>query len=245
MMKRLVAAGLLMIAVSGTAMARATNVVLVPGATMDGSGWRAVYDILRANGLAVSVVQLPQTSLEDDITATRLIIEQQMGPTVLVGHSYGGAVITEAGFESNVKALVYIAALQPDNGETLTELSKRFPMHISMKMLDHKTFVPDPTNYHDNIAADLPRELTDFLSASSKPMTLEPYSVKIKDAAWRVKPSFGIVTTDDRTVPPELQKWMYARAGTKTTEIKSSHMVYMSHPQDVAKVILDAVESVD
>ncbi|MGH9916741.1 MAG: alpha/beta fold hydrolase, partial [Pyrinomonadaceae bacterium] len=135
-LKIITAAGLLAMSISGHALADATNVVLVHGATMDGSGWRTVYDILKAKGLSVSIVQLPHTSLKDDIAATRLILEQQKGPTVLVGHSYGGAVITEAGVEDNVKALVYVAALQPDKGESLTELSKRYPMKIDMKMLD-------------------------------------------------------------------------------------------------------------
>ncbi|SDP69726.1 alpha/beta hydrolase [Phyllobacterium sp. OV277] len=243
-LKIITAAGLLAMSISGHALADATNVVLVHGATMDGSGWRTVYDILKAKGLSVSIVQLPHTSLKDDIAATRLILEQQKGPTVLVGHSYGGAVITEAGVEYNVKALVYVAALQPDKGESLTELSKRYPMKIDMKMLDGRSFVPDPMSYHDAIAADLPRETTDFMSASSKPMTLEPYQVKFEYAAWRSKPTFGIVTTEDHVIAPELLRWMYQRAQTKTTDIKSSHMVYMSHPQETADVILEAVKSV-
>jgi pimeloyl-ACP methyl ester carboxylesterase len=245
MMKKFAAAGMLLMTLSGAAMADATNVVLVHGATMDGSGWRAVYDLLKAKGLAVSVVQLPHTSLEADVAATRLILAQQKGSTVLVGHSYGGAVITEAGMADNVKALVYVAALQPDQGETLTELTERFPMKINMKMVDQASFVPDPASYHDNIGADLPRALTDFMSASSKPMALQPFSVKFHDAAWRSKPSFGIVTTEDRTLPPALLRWMYTRSGTKTTEIKSSHMVYMSHPKEVAQVILAAVKAFD
>lgn len=227
------------------AFADATNVVLVHGATMDASGWRPVYDILRAKGLKVSVVQLPHTSLADDIAATRLVVKQQKGPTVLVGHSYGGAMITEAGTDDVVKALVYVAALQPDKGENLTELSQRYPMKIDMDMLDAHTFVPSPTTYRDTIAADLPKDVTDFMSASSKPMTVETYQVRFNQAAWHEKPTFGIVTTEDRVISPELLRWMYKRAGTKTTDIKSSHMVYMSHPQETADVILQAVKSVN
>jgi pimeloyl-ACP methyl ester carboxylesterase len=191
------------------------------------------------------VVQLPHTSLPDDIAATRLVVQQQVGSTVLVGHSYGGAVITEAGSEENVKALVYAAALQPDQGETLAELSKRYPMTIDMKMMGEKRFVPDPASYHDTIAADLPRSLTDFMSASSKPMPVEAFEMTFGHAAWREKPSFGIVATEDKVIPPALLRWMYQRAGAKTTDIASSHMVYMSHPEETAAVIMQAVRSVD
>ncbi|PSS59746.1 alpha/beta hydrolase [Ensifer sp. NM-2] len=244
-LKKLISALIAGMAVSGPAHADARNVVLVHGATMDGSGWRQVYDILRTKGLSVSVVQLPHTSLADDIAATRLILKQQNGPTVLVGHSYGGAVITEAGDENNVKAMVYVAALQPDAGENLTELSQRFPMKIDMKMLDGQSFVPSPDTYHDNIGADLPDDVTAFMSASAKPMSLEPYQTRIQHAAWRVKPTFGIVTTEDKVIPPALLRWMYKRANTGTTDIMSSHMVYMSHAKETADVILKAVASVD
>lgn len=233
------------VAISGPAYADARNVVLVHGATMDGSGWRQVYDILKSRGLSVSVVQLPHTSLADDIATTRLILKQQNGTTVLVGHSYGGAVITEAGNDDTVKAMVYVAALQPDAGENLTELSQRFPMKIDMKMLDSKSFVPSPNTYHDSIAADLPEDVTDFMSASAKPMTLEPYQTRFQKAAWHEKPTFGIVATEDKVIPPALLRWMYKRAGTETTDIVSSHMVYMSHPKKTADVILKAVASVD
>lgn len=245
MSKQPIAALIASLLICGPAYADARNVVLVHGATMDGSGWRQVHDILTAKGLSVSVVQLPHTSLADDIAATRLILKQQDGPTVLVGHSYGGAVITEAGDETVVKALVYVAALQPDVGENLTELSQRFPMKIDMKMLDDKSFVPAPDTYHATIAADLPADITAFMSASSKPMTLEPYQTRLRHAAWRDKPTFGVVTTEDKVIPPALLRWMYGRAGTKTTDIVSSHMVYMSHPQETADVILKAVASVD
>jgi pimeloyl-ACP methyl ester carboxylesterase len=238
-------AGILAGSLAGPAMADATNVVLVHGATMDGSGWRAVYDILHARGLTVRVVQLPHTSLADDIEATRLALRQQQGSTVLVGHSYGGAVITEAGSEANVKALVYVAALQPDGGETLSELSKRYPMKIDMKMLGKDRFVPDPASYHGTIAADLPRSLTDFMSASSKPMPLEAFEMKFGYVAWRHKPSFAIVAMEDRVISPDLARWMYQRAGAKTTDITSSHMVYISHPEETAAVIMQAIEAVE
>ncbi|ANF58270.1 alpha/beta fold hydrolase [Halotalea alkalilenta] len=244
MIRKLAALSLAAMTLSGPALADAKNVVLVHGATMDGSGWRDVHDLLKRQGLSVSVVQLPHTSFEDDVAATRLILAQQDGPTVLVGHSYGGAVITEAGFDERVGALVYVAAFQPDAGETLASLTERYPMTFETKLLDEQHFVPDPANYHQALAADLPEELTDFMSASSKPMTFEPFSVEFTRAAWREKPSFQIVTTQDRVLDPELLRWMYARSGGETVEIEASHMVYISRPQEVAEVILDAVAAV-
>jgi pimeloyl-ACP methyl ester carboxylesterase len=245
MMNKLAIAGMLLAPLSGAVMAEARNVVLVHGATMDGSGWRAVHDLLRAKGLSVSVVQLPHTSMADDVAATRLVLSQQQGSTVLVGHSYGGAVITEAGTGETVKALVYVAAFQPEPGETLGELSQRFPVKVSLKMLDSTHFVPDPATYHDSLGADLPVALTDFMSASARPMSVETFGVKLREAAWHTKPSYAIVTTQDRTIAPALQKWMYTRSGAKVTEVASSHMAHISHPQEVAKVIMDAVKAVN
>jgi pimeloyl-ACP methyl ester carboxylesterase len=245
MMNKLAIAGMLLAPLSGAVMAEARNVVLVHGATMDGSEWHAVHDLLRAKGLSVSVVQLPHTSMADDVAATRLVLSQQQGSTVLVGHSYGGAVITEAGTGETVKALVYVAAFQPEPGETLGELSQRFPVKVSLKMLDSTHFVPDPATYHDSLGADLPVALTDFMSASARPMSVETFGVKLREAAWHTKPSYAIVTTQDRTIAPALQKWMYTRSGAKVTEVASSHMAHISHPQEVAKVIMDAVKAVN
>lgn len=245
MMNKLAIAGMLLAPLSGGVMAEARNVVLVHGATMDGSGWHAVHDLLQAKGLSVSVVQLPHTSMADDVAATRLVLSQQQGSTVLVGHSYGGAVITEAGTGESVKALVYVAAFQPEPGETLGDLSQRFPVKVSLKMLDSTHFVPDPATYHDSLGADLPVALTDFMSASARPMSVETFGVKLREAAWHTKPSYAIVTTQDRTIAPALQKWMYTRSGAKVTEVASSHMAHISHPQEVAKVIMDAVKAVN
>lgn len=245
MMNKFAVAGMLLAPLSGPVMADARNVVLVHGATMDGSGWHAVHDLLKAQGLSVSVVQLPHTSLADDVAATRLVLAQQKGSTVLVGHSYGGAVITEAGTGDTVKALVYVAAFQPEKGETLGELSQRFPMKVNLKMLDSTRFVPDPATYHDSLGADLPVALTDFMSASAKPMSVETFGVKLQAAAWHTKPSYAIVTTQDRTIAPMLLKWMYARSGAKVTELASSHMAHIARPREVARVIMDAVKAVD
>jgi pimeloyl-ACP methyl ester carboxylesterase len=221
-------------------VSRATNVVLVHGGTTDGSGWKDVFQLLKAKGLTVTIVQLPHTRLEDDIAAVKLAVSSQSGPTVLVGHSYGGAVITEAGVAPNVKALVYVAALQPDKGESLAEISSRFPMGIDSKMLDDKRFVPNRASYHDMLGADLPLDVTDFMAASAKPMRVDTFQMRFQNAAWHDKPSFGIVTTEDKVLSPAFLRWMYSRTATKVTEIKSSHMVYMSHPQETAAVILEA-----
>jgi pimeloyl-ACP methyl ester carboxylesterase len=167
---------------------------------------------------------------------------EQCGPTVLVGHSYGGAVITEAGAAPDVKALVYVAALQPDKGESLADISSRFPMGIDMKMLDAKRFVPNPATYHEMLGGDLPRDITDFMAASAKPMRVDTFEIRFHNAAWREKPSFGIVTTEDKVLSPDFLRWMYQRTDTKVTEVKSSHMVYISHPQETANVILEAVD---
>ena len=221
----------------------AKNVVLVHGGTTDGSGWKDVFELLKARGLTVTIAQLPHTSLEDDIAAVKLAVASQDGPTVLVGHSYGGAVITEAGVAPNVKALVYVAAMQPDKGETLAEISSRFPMGIDSRMLDEKRFVPNRASYHNMLGADLPIDVTDFMAASAKPMRVDTFQMKFQNAAWHDKPAFGIVTTEDKVLSPAFLRWMYARTSTKVTEIKSSHMVYMSHPRETADVILRAVNA--
>lgn len=229
--------------IAATSNAAAKNVVLVHGGTTDGSGWKDVFELLKAKGLTVTIVQLPHTSLEDDVAAVKLAVASQDGPTVLVGHSYGGAVITEAGV-ATVKALVYVAAMQPDKGETIAEISSRFPMGIDSRMLDDKRFVPNRASYHNMLGADLPVDVTDFMAASAKPMRVDTVQIKFQNAAWHDKPAFGIVTTEDKVLSPAFLRWMYARTSTKVTEIKSSHMVYMSHPRETADVILQAVNAV-
>ncbi len=245
MIREILAAVTIIAQMSQPALADARNVVLVHGATMDGSTWHDVYELLSKEGLKVSIVQLPHTSLADDVDATRLILKQQTGPTVLVGHSCAGGVITEAGNSNNVGALVYVAAFQPEQGETINDLASRYPMKFHVKMLDDKSFVPDPQHYHEDIGADLPKATTDFLSASSKPMTFEPYSVRFHNTPWKDKPTFGIITTEDHTLSPDLLRWMYSRSNTKAVEIKASHMVQMSQPKRVADVIIEAVRAVE
>ncbi|OYW62603.1 MAG: alpha/beta hydrolase [Rhodobacterales bacterium 12-65-15] len=226
----------------------ARNIVLVHGALVDGSGWRAVYDLLVADGYTVGVVQMPLTSLEDDVAATRRVLARMEGPVVLVGHSYGGVVISVAGDDPDVSALVYVAALQPDAGESLGEVSA-----LASPILPDDALVPsedgflilDPARFPEIFGADLPSDVTAFMAVSQAPTAGAAFGAEIEAAAWRSKPSFGIVATDDRTVNPELQRLMYARSGATVTEVQASHAVFISQPQAVADVIEAAAGSIE
>jgi pimeloyl-ACP methyl ester carboxylesterase len=236
----------LAIATSRAAGARAAaagvarNVVLVHGAITDGSGWRGVYDILTKDGYHVSVVQEPLTGLADDVAATRRVIDQQDGAVILVGHSYGGTVITVAGSDPKVRALVYVAALQPDIGETTNRLAASMPGKVPASDLhvtrDGFIFV-DPSRFPADVAADLPRADAQFMANSQVPVAAAAFNAPVTVAAWREKPSYGIIATDDRELNPALARWMYERSGAKITRIKGSHLVYISHPAAVARVI--------
>jgi pimeloyl-ACP methyl ester carboxylesterase len=220
------------------------NVVLVHGAFADGSGWKPVADILRADGYAVSIVQQPMTSIADDVAATKRILDAQAGPSVLVGHSYGGAVITEAGHHPLVASPVYVAAFAPDEGEVLGEVSGVTPpaAHSIAPTADGFLLV-DAALFPDDFAADLPRPLAEFMAISQMPINGQIWGTPIGDPAWRNKPSFGIVTTSDRMINPDLQRSMYARANAAVTEIDSSHAVFLSQPQAVVDVIEAAAAS--
>lgn len=222
------------------------NIVLVHGALVDGSGWRAVYEILIKHGYHVSIVQNPLTSLDDDVAMTRRVLDQQDGPTVLVGHSYGGTVITVAGTHPKVTALVYLAAFQPERGESTGDLFARMPLAPrahTKSAGDHFSFLPaDQFAYFS--AADVPKAQTDFMAASQVYVADACTLSKASAAAWHDKPSYGLITTDDRSVNPELQRFMYKRSGAKTREVKSSHVVYISHPQVAAALIEEAAHQV-
>lgn len=220
------------------------NIVLVHGAFVDGSGWKPVADILRKDGYMVSIVQPPETSLEDDVAATNRILDQQDGPTVLVGHSYGGAIITEAGNHPRVERLVYVAALQPDTGESAGELlaSKPAASNDIAPTKDGFLFLL-PAKFHDDFAADLPRTETDIMAVSQVPPSVNAISATIKSPAWKNKPSFAIVATEDHAINPDLERSMYSRSHSTTTEINASHAVYISQPRAVAKVIEEAAKS--
>ena len=219
------------------------NVVLVHGAFADGSGWKALYEILTKKGFHVTIVQNPLTSLEDDVAATKLILDYQDGPTILVGHSWGGVVITEAGNHPKVAALVYVAAFQPDNGETALQWFKTAPPAPENGVLpaDDKGIVfYDKAKYHAGFCADIPASLADFMYASQGAFAGKCFITPITHAAWRDKPAFGCIATEDKSINPDIQRAMYKRSNTKTTDIKGSHVIFMSQPEAVAKVIEQA-----
>ncbi|WP_226941812.1 alpha/beta fold hydrolase [Pseudooceanicola spongiae] len=214
------------------------NVVLVHGAFADGSGWKPVAEILQADGYTVSVVQQPMTSVADDVAATNRILDGQSGPAVLVGHSYGGAVITEAGNHANVASLVYVAAFAPAEGDVLGAMSEGTPpASHSITATSDGFLLVDPAQFPADFAADVPAATAEFMAISQIPMNGQIWGTPIGAPAWQYKPSFAVLTTSDRMINPDLQRSMYARAGSDVTEIDASHSVFLSHPQDVADVI--------
>jgi pimeloyl-ACP methyl ester carboxylesterase len=221
------------------------NIVLVHGAWADGSGWKGVYDILVKDGYNVSMVQEPETSFKEDVAATKRVIAQQDGPCVVVAHSYGGAVITEAANDPRVVALVYIAAHMPDAGESEAEDGKRFPSDLSKSSAikttpDGFTYL-DPAQFHEYFAADLPNELAAFMARSQVLNAAENFKAVITTPAWRSKPSWMLVPTKDRTINPDLERWYATRAKSHTVEVSgASHCVYVSRPKEVATVIEEA-----
>jgi pimeloyl-ACP methyl ester carboxylesterase len=222
-----------------TAQAPIRNIVLVHGAWADGSGWNGVYDILARDGYKVSVVQEPETSFADDVVATRRVIDQQDGPCLLVAHSYGGSVATEAGNDTKVHALVYIAAHMPDAGESEAGDGKRFPSDLSKSGAikttpDGFTYL-DPARFHEYFAADLPADRAAFMARSQVYNKAESFAAVITHAAWRDKPSWMLVAGADRTINPELERWYAKRANSRVTEVAgASHAVYASRPKEVA-----------
>src|SRR6202046_3778010 len=221
------------------------NIVLVHGAWADGSGWRGVYDILVKDGYNVSIVQEPETSFKDDVAATKRVLALQDGPCILVAHSYGGSVITEAGNDPSVVGLVYIAAHMPDSGEKESEDGNRFPSDLAKsgaikKTPDGFTYI-DPTQFHELSAAALPADRAAFMARSQVLNYADNFSATITTAAWRSKPSWMAVATKDRTINPDLERWYAKRANSHTVEIEgASHSVYASRPKEVAALIEDA-----
>jgi pimeloyl-ACP methyl ester carboxylesterase len=224
---------------------RVTNVVLVHGAWADGSGWKGVYDILVKDGYKVSIVQEPETSFKEDVAATKRILALQDGPCILVAHSYGGSVITEAGTDPAVVGLVYVAAHMPDSGEKESEDGMRFPSDLAKsgaikKTPDGFTYI-DPAQFHQLFAADLPADQAAFMAQSQVLNYADNFSATITTAAWRSKPSWMAVATKDRTINPDLERWYAKRANSHTVEIEgASHSVYASRPKEVAALIEDA-----
>jgi pimeloyl-ACP methyl ester carboxylesterase len=224
-------------------MSTLRNVVLVHGGFVDGSGWQGVYESLTRDGFRVSVVQNPTLSLEGDAQATRQIIDAQDGPVVLVGHSYGGAVITEAGTHPSVAALVYICAFAPDKGESVGSLIAGFPADGPQPPIlpprDGFLFL-DRDKFHASFAADLPAGQAAFMADAQVPWNVAAPAAAITEASWRTKPSWYLVTTEDHMIPPSAQRTMAGRIGATQSEVTASHSVYVSQPEPVATLIAQA-----
>jgi pimeloyl-ACP methyl ester carboxylesterase len=218
------------------------NIVLVHGAWVDGSGWKGVYEILVKKGYNVSVVQEPLTSFAEDVTAVRRILDQQDGPCILVGHSYGGSLITEAGTHPRVVGVVYIAAHMPDTGESEAADGKRFPSDLSKSnaikvTLDGFTYL-DPAQYHEYFAADLNAEQAAFQARAQTLTAAGNFQGVITVPAWRSKPSWMLVPTKDRTINPDLERWYAERAKSYKVEVAgASHSVFETRPKEVAALI--------
>ncbi|MCM2444491.1 alpha/beta hydrolase [Rahnella sp. CG8] len=218
------------------------NIVLVHGAFVGGSGWRPVYDILTRDGYKVTLVQEPLTSFADDVAATKRILDRQNGPAILVGHSYGGAIITEAGNDPHVAGLVYIAAHALDNGETEAINGKKYPnsAHPFVKTPDGFLYI-NPANFPSDFAADLPRKQAEFEAQAQMLTSASVFTANIPDPAWKVKPSWYMVAKADKIINPDLERMYAKRAHSHTVEIAgASHSVYESHPKEVAALIEQA-----
>ena len=216
------------------------NIVLVHGGFVDGSGWEGVYRILKQRGHACSIVQNPTISLAGDVAATKLIIASQDGPTVLVGHSYGGAVITEAGNDPKVTKLVYIAAFAPDKGESVSSLIKDPPPGAPVPPIlppqDGYLFL-DKSKFHESFAGDVDAEKAALMADSQVPWGVEAFGGTISEPAWRSKPSWYLITSEDKMIPPAAQRFMSNRAGSTVVEVAGSHAIYVSQPKAVADLI--------
>jgi pimeloyl-ACP methyl ester carboxylesterase len=223
----------------------ARNVVLVHGAFADGSGWRGVYNDLTARGYRVSIVQNPLTSLADDVAATRRILDRQDGPTILVGHSWGGTVITEAGVHPSVAGLVYVSALSPDAGETSAQQYSGFttpPEFVIDTREDGFGFVK-AENFKAGFAADVSDADAAFMRDSQVPVAMSVFGTKLSQAAWRTKPSWAVIATDDKAFDQRMLRHMAGRIGAKVTEVAASHAVFMTQPRVVANVIDEAARN--
>ena len=232
---------------SGTSTGTAVSIALVHGGFVDGSGWLGVYKILKKDGYNVRIVQNPTISLGDDVAVTKRIIAAQPGPVILVGHSYGGVVITEAGNDPKVVGLVYIAAFAPDRGESVSALIKDPPPGAAVPPIlppqDGFLFL-DNAKFAASFAADVDSGTSQFMADSQVPWGLEALNGAISEPAWRAKPSWYLVATDDRMIPPPAQRFMSKRAGSTVVEAKGSHAIYVSQPAAVAALIEKAaVES--
>jgi pimeloyl-ACP methyl ester carboxylesterase len=232
---------------TGIASATMPAVVLVHGGFVDGSGWEPVYQILKTKGYDISIVQHPTSSLADDVAATKHVLATKTVPAILVGHSYGGAVITEAGNDPAVAALVYVAAFAPDLGESVATLIKDpvpgAPVPPILPPQDGYLLL-DPAKFAASFAADLPQDKAEFMASSQLPWGVPALEGKVSTPAWRTKPSWYLVASDDKMIPPPAQRAMSKRAGATVEEVNGSHAVYMSQPEAVVALIEKAARSV-
>jgi pimeloyl-ACP methyl ester carboxylesterase len=243
-MKQLISALILtaVLAAPLPAHAEVKTVVLVHGAFADGSGWKPVADILRSQGYSVRVVQEPETSFDADVAATRRVIDKA-GPCILVGHSYAGMIITELGAHPDVKALVYVAAFQPDIGESAGVLSGTMPAASTAVGPVGDGFVAvDPDAFPNDFAGDIPKEVAAFMAISQVPIAAEIFGAKVTAAPWKEKPSYAVVATQDRMLNPDLERSMAKRAKSETIELAGSHAIFLSHPREVAALIEKAAK---
>ena len=236
--------GLLSAAVVPARAEPVRNVVLVHGAFADGSGWRRVADILTKDGYAVTVVQEPLTSLADDVAATKRVLDLQPGATLLVGHSYGGVVITEAGNAPNVVGLVYIAAFIPDQGESAVALLSQAPAaNNDMRATGDDFLYLDPAAFPGDFAADLPPAAASFMARSQAMLAKAAGGAPVTSAAWHRKKSWALIATRDHNINPDLERKMARRAGSETIEVPASHAAYVSKPDEVARLIERAAKA--
>jgi pimeloyl-ACP methyl ester carboxylesterase len=245
-------AAMLGVAITATASSQSlpsatgpATIVLVHGALIDGSSWRGVFDVLTKDGYQVSVAQPPLTGLAEDAAATRRVIDQLDGPIVLVGNSYGGSIISVAGGDPKVKALVYVAALQPDAGENSTEVAPPNKQASNDLRTTKDGFVfLDPARFVPEIGADLPKATADFMARSQMPIMGAAFSTKLTAAAWHDKPSYAIIAIEDHELDPAVARRMANRAGSKVIVLKGGHLIFVSHPRAVAQVIEAAAREV-
>jgi pimeloyl-ACP methyl ester carboxylesterase len=240
-----VALSVLGIAFASVALAAVKSVVLVHGAFADGSGWQPVATILERDGYTVYVVQQPLTSLEADVTATRIVLDRS-GPCVLVGHSWGGMIITEAGTHASARGLVYINAFQPDVGETAGGLQNRTPPAAkSVGPVGGGFVAVKPEAFHDDFAADIPQSVAHFMAISQVPIAASSFDAPVKATAWSKKRSYAVISSNDRMINPDLERFMSRRAKSETIELTGSHAIFLSHPKEVAALIEKAAKAAE
>jgi len=227
---------------AGSAHAQVKNIVLVHGAFVDGSSWAKVIPLLQAKGYHVTAVQIPLTSLADDAATTQRAIARENGPVILVGHSWAGAVITEAGVDPKVAGLVYVAAFAPDQGEQVGELGKKYPPPpaLAAPMVDDKGFMTLSADAFEKFGSDLPKADAQLAAATQGPINAAAFGAQVSNVAWKSKPTWYIVSTLDQAIAPDEERFFAKRMNAKTTELKASHVSMLSQPKAVADVIMDA-----